>query len=239
MKCRRIRGLLSDYLDGELDVRLSRAVGCHLEECPGCAAHLASLESSLEQLRDMPRQRPEGTIAFQVLNRIEVESRGPGLALLFRPAWRARPLILPSLVPAALVLVSVLAGVLAVESEPGAMMEREPAAWAVRLPPSGTEGNPLFPSAEVAVPRMRASAQLAEDAVLAKLPEGSVFFETVVARDGSVANVTILGGEPSMAAALVKALRDERFEPTRLRGRPVAVSVYRLISHMEVRATVT
>ena len=36
--------------------------------------------------------------------------------------------------------------------------------------------------------------------------------------------------------ALIAALRQQRFEPTRYRGRFVAVSVYRLISRLEVRS---
>jgi hypothetical protein len=103
--------------------------------------------------------------------------------------------------------------------------------WNV-APMSGTEGNPLFPSAEV-MPQQRAA--LAPE-VLAKDGEDSVFLETVVARDGSVAGVTVLQGDASVEQALIDALRQQRFEPVRYRGRFVAVSVYRLISRMEVRS---
>ena len=98
---------------------------------------------------------------------------------------------------------------------------------------SGTEGNPLFPSAEVGLPQQRAA--LAPE-VLSKEGEDSVFLETVVARDGSVAGVTVLQGDASVEQALIAALRQQRIEPTRYRGRFVAVSVYRLISRMEVRS---
>jgi hypothetical protein len=104
--------------------------------------------------------------------------------------------------------------------------------WNV-APMSGTEGNPLFPSAEVNLPQQRAA--LAPE-VLAKEGEDSVFLETVVARDGSVAGVTVLQGDASVEQALIAALRQQRFEPTRYRGRFVAVSVYRLISRLEVRS---
>ena len=56
-----------------------------------------------------------------------------------------------------------------------------------------------------------------------------------MARDGTVAGVTVLQGDPRRGA-LLEALRQQRFEPVRYRGRPVAVSVYRLISRMEVRS---
>jgi outer membrane biosynthesis protein TonB len=63
--------------------------------------------------------------------------------------------------------------------------------------------------------------------------------ETVVARDGSVSAVNLLQGDLERARGVLEALRQARFEPTLLNGRPVAVSVYRLISALEVRAHVT
>jgi hypothetical protein len=75
--------------------------------------------------------------------------------------------------------------------------------------------------------------------VLAVTGEGTLFVETVVARDGTVAGVTVLDGDREGAGAIVDALLQQRFEPVRYRGRPVAVSVYRLISRMEVRSPVT
>ena len=49
--------------------------------------------------------------------------------------------------------------------------------------------------------------------------------------------VTVLGGDSELARPVVDALRRERYEPARFRGRPVAVSIYRLISRMEVWGT--
>jgi len=88
----------------------------------------------------------------------------------------------------------------------------------------------------VDVPRLRSRGSL--PAALA-IEQGTFFVETVVARDGSVAAVTLLDGDRSQAGALLDQLRSERFEPSLWRGRPVAVSVYRLISRMEVRAPLT
>jgi anti-sigma factor RsiW len=239
MNCRNVHALLSEYLDGALGAHAARELGTHLGECQKCAARLASLEASLKQLRDLTRLRPVERMAGQVLHRLEVESRGPGLALLFRPAWRARPLIFPCLAPAALILLSVLAAGLALDREPQDISERPAASWAMRLPPSGTEANPLFPSAGVTAPRVRMAVNVADSAALSEQPEGSLFFETVVARDGRVSDVTIIDGEPVAAEAMARELRRERFVPGRQRGRPVAVSVYRLISHMEVRGSAT
>jgi hypothetical protein len=238
MKCCDVREKMSEYLDETLAPREAEGVSEHFRGCPSCAAEWESLRAAVGALRLLPRVKPAGTIAFRVLNQLEVQSRGPGLALLFRPAWMARPLIFPSLVPAALVLASVLAGVAALNQEPRGVVELPASTAEVRLPPYGTEGNPLFPSSDVAAPRVRTRGEMAQAAV-AEWPEGSLFFETVIGRDGSVADVRLLNGAPERAAAVADALRGEMFEPARLRGRPVAVSVYRLISHMEVRATVT
>ena len=71
---------------------------------------------------------------------------------------------------------------------------------------------------------------------LVGMSEGSVFLETVVARDGSVSTITLLEGDFAQAQPLLDAYRKARFEPVRVRGRLVAVSVYRLISRMEVLA---
>ena len=182
-----------------------------------------------------PRREPGERIAARVLNRLEVESRGPGLALLFRSALAARPLILPSLVPAALVLVTVLAGALALDREarPQERIATGESAWGVGLPASGTEGNPLLLSTGVSLPQVRNSGGLTADAV-ADLGESTLFVETVVARDGSVSFVRLLDGDSERAEPLLDLLRRERFEPGRYRGRPVAVSVYRLISSLEV-----
>jgi len=102
------------------------------------------------------------------------------------------------------------------------------------LPAWGTEANPASPAAGVSVPRARRGDGLSQR-LLATTGEGSLFLETVVARDGSVSAVTLLDGDSRQAAPLIDALRNERFEPGRFRGRPVAVSLYRLISRMEVR----
>jgi hypothetical protein len=238
MNCHDVRSRMSEHLDRTLGLRETRDVADHLRICTACASEWASLCEAVRAVRALPRLTSSGSIAFGVLSQLEVQSRGPGLALLFRPAWRARPLIFPSLVPAALVLASVLAGVAALNHEPTGVVELPSSTAEIRLPPYGTEGNPLFASSEVTAPRVRARGGV-EQAMRTPWSDGSLFFETVIGRDGSVADVKLLNGAPEQARAVADVLRGERFEPARLRGRPVAVSVYRLISHMEVRATTT
>jgi hypothetical protein len=185
---------------------------------------------------DLPRLEAGDSIAQAVLARLEVETRGPGLALLLRRVGAARPLIVPSLVPALLVLVTVLAASLALDSSTtGPPLAGRLATWGV-VPAFGTESNPVFPSEKVGLPRERDGGRLAPDVLWDGAAEGTLFLQTVVARDGTVSDVTLLTGDAEWAAPLLDALRRQLYEPARLEGRPVAVSVYRLISRMEVRS---
>jgi hypothetical protein len=240
MSCRGVRRRLSRHLDGELSGAEPREVAAHLETCSACAEVWRSLREAVSFLARAPRLEPGERIAARVLDRLEVESRGPGLALIFRSALAARPLMLPSLVPAALVLVTVLAAALALDGpRPRERFALDAgAAWDLGLPASGTEGNPLLLSAGVSLPQVRSRGGLTAD-VVADLGEANLFVETVVARDGSVSLVRLLDGDSQRAEPLLDLLRRERFEPGRYRGRPVAVSVYRLISSLEVRPPLT
>jgi anti-sigma factor RsiW len=214
VSCAWVQDRLSPYLDDDLEAEESRALGAHLERCGECAGRWRSLRASVQVLRALPHLAAPGSVAARVLDRIELESRGPGLALLFRSPFKARPLMVPSLLPAAFLFAAVLGVV----------------AW---LAPAA---EPLPPVAGVSVPRLSFPA-LADDFV--PPDEDSLFFESVVAQDGRVAQVTLLDGHAADAAPMMNALRRERFEPAQYRGRPVAASVYRLISRMDVHAPKT
>jgi hypothetical protein len=236
VKCVRVCRQLSALRDGDLSRAREAAVRSHLDACPGCAARWRSLSSALDELAAAPRLEPRESLAAQVLSRLEVERRGPGLALLFRSVWAARPLIVPCLVPAALVVVAVIAGAVALDRpEPLPAVYVGPGTFAWNAP--GTERNPLFQGPGVDGPRQRGLDLPAE--VLGELADGTFFVETVVARDGTVAHVKLLEGDRASAGRLMDALRRQRYEPARYRGRPVAVNVYRLISRLEVRAPIT
>jgi hypothetical protein len=235
MRCSVARARLSDWIDGTLDGGASREVGGHVARCPRCERHAAELRAVSRMVADLPRLDAPEPVAGRVFDRLDMEVRPPGLAFLFRGVLAARPYMVPSLVPAAVVVAAVLTAAIALDSGPLPAVHLAPGAWHV-TPASGTEGNPLFPSSEVQLPREASALGLSPEA-LAGSGEGTVFLETIVARDGSVADVTLLeGGDAEGEGALVEALRQQRYEPARFRGRPVAVSVYRLISRMEVRS---
>jgi Putative zinc-finger len=240
MSCLLVRRRLSAFVDRELAHAQSQAVATHVGACAGCAERLRSLRAALDGLADLPRLEPRDPIAARVFDRLEVESRGPGLATLFRSKLATRPLILPSLVTSSLILAVVLTSALALDrprASDGSVAASEEAWPDVRQSAWGTEGNPALPFAGVAVPRARSGYSSAD--ILGDTGEGTLFLETVVARDGSVSMVTLIHGDQEQARPVVDALRQQRFEPVQYRGRPVAVSIYRLFSRLDVRSPIT
>jgi hypothetical protein len=173
-----------------------------------------------------------------VLARIEAETRGPGLRALYVSAWARRPLLVPSLLPATLLLGLMLGAALLLDPD----VEELPPVAAVTVgewntAPVSTPG-PLLPMAAVVLRRLQVG-RLGEREVLDHMVEGSLFVETIVGTDGNVSAVNVLAGNQELGAPLRDALWQERFAPTRYRGRLVEVSIYRLISRMEVRAPLT
>ena len=242
MSCAGARSRFSLHRDGELPLEVAGRVGVHLAACASCAAAWRAYNAPLDLLGETPRLAPSG-VAARVFDRLDMERRQPSLALLFRSFGAARPLILPSLVPAVFVLVAVLAAALALDRAgsdplPALARSQQGEGWGSGLPLAGTESNPLFPSSEVSAPRVRSDEGFPRS-LLEHPGEGTLFLETVVARDGSVSAVNVLGGDSTMALPVLDALRRERYEPGRSRGRPVAVSVYRLITRMDVWPPVT
>lgn len=228
MSCDRVLEKLSPYLDGDLNAGAARQVSAHLETCSACASRWRSLRGAMQALRELPPLRPLEPLTSRVMTRLEVESRGPGLALLFRPRWQARPLIVPSLLSAAAIFMCTLAGAVLLDSSTHRLQDRVVAGRSLDDSPLVLLGMDR--------PRLQAAA-LADDLVPAR--EDSHFFETLVTRDGRVAEVTLLDGRAADAGLLINALRRERFVPAHYRGRPVAVNVYRLISRLDVQAPET
>ncbi len=241
MICFLVRRRLSAFVDGELPAAQSQDVSSHLRACTGCGERLLSLRAALDGLADLPRLEPRDPIASRVFDRLEVENRGPGLATLFRSKLATRPLILPSLVTSSLILAVVLTSALALDRprRAGRSVAASDEAWPdVHQPAWGTEANPALPFAGVAVPRAR-SGYSSADMLGDTGGEGTLFLETVVARDGSVSMVTLIQADQEQARPVLDALRQQRFEPVQYRGRPVAVSIYRLFSRLDVRSPIT
>lgn len=235
MSCARARRLLSDRMDGSVDPVAARALEVHLARCARCAEAAETMTRLSRALRDLNRIEPKESIASRVFDRIEVEERRPGLAHLLQPTWSLRPL-LPWTLIGTMASLALFFGLVVAAQERAVEVPMVRAAQVRIMSPAGTENNPLPPLFDVTIPRSRHPFS---DPVLASMKEGTFFVETVVARDGSVSGVTLIDGDFVAAVPVMSALRAERFEPGSLDGRPVAVSLYRLIARMDVKPPVT
>ena len=195
MKCRTVRSRLSAYRDGDLTAEETRLVSLHLGSCEACGTHWTSWSDALDALSGLPQLQCDESIAARIQTRLEVETRGPGLSLLFRPVWSARPLFLPSLVPAVAVLLAVVAGVFLLDWEadrlPAVYVRNTGQSWngPAPMPASGTEGNPLFPSEAKSLPRTRPGDGMLTQALESVVGPSSLFVRTVVDRDGRIAKI--------------------------------------------------
>ena len=76
--CRETAARLSDYLEGDLGARTHRRIARHLARCKHCQALLASVTSTLEQLRSLGSIEPgsaEPATVRAVIERIEREEQ--------------------------------------------------------------------------------------------------------------------------------------------------------------------
>jgi len=64
--CKALFAQLSDYLDEQLDDSLCEKLEEHFKGCAPCEAFLASLESTIKQLRKLPREKLNSTIAAKI-----------------------------------------------------------------------------------------------------------------------------------------------------------------------------
>jgi hypothetical protein len=187
---------------------------------------------AIDALSGLPPLECPEPIANGVLDRMEVESRGPGLALLFRSALGGRPFMVPSLLPASLVVLSTLSAIFMVGDHD---MQALSASTTAAMGPFGSDSNPSSPSGDV-IPK-NPNDNIFLDVELLRLEEQTIFVETGVAKDGSVSWTRLLEGDQKTAAPILKELRLERCVPGRDGdGRPVAMRAFHLISAIEVRA---
>ncbi len=52
---------------------------------------------------------------------------------------------------------------------------------------------------------------------------GTVRFTAIIARDGTIQNLTLVSGHPMLVAAATEAVKEWRYRPTLLNGDPVEV----------------
>ncbi len=76
LSCPEARSLLSDYIDGELEPSVSRALEEHLQTCPNCPPLYASLVETLAELRNLGDERGVEKLVHTVVQSISEEGGG-------------------------------------------------------------------------------------------------------------------------------------------------------------------
>lgn len=85
MKCSKVRGLLSEYLVGDLSKGTTRNIGIHLATCLDCRGEMRRFRQILSELRSLAAVTPQGLLA-EFRRRLESKQAAipPILPYLFR-----------------------------------------------------------------------------------------------------------------------------------------------------------
>ncbi|MGB8474791.1 MAG: sigma-70 family RNA polymerase sigma factor [Candidatus Acidiferrum sp.] len=75
-RCKVMFAELSNYLDEELDDSLCEELEKHLDGCEPCKAFLSSLESSIQQCRNLPKESPDPAVAARLRRQLIGEYHG-------------------------------------------------------------------------------------------------------------------------------------------------------------------
>ncbi len=80
LSCPEARALVSDYIDGELDSPIARALENHLQTCPNCPPLYASLVETLTDLRRLGDEGDVEKVVGVVVAALSRRGHGAGLS---------------------------------------------------------------------------------------------------------------------------------------------------------------
>lgn len=73
--CKAMFAELSNYLDEQLDDSMCERIEQHLNRCAPCEAFLNSLESTIDQLRQLATEKPRKALATKLYRELSAEYR--------------------------------------------------------------------------------------------------------------------------------------------------------------------
>jgi protein TonB len=124
----------------------------------------------------------------------------------------------------------------AYDSHLAAMISPAPEGWAITIRPVDTSAPPVSQTPFGDVPsRIRVGGNVASTKLVSKATpaypalakqsrvQGVVSLDAIIAKDGTVANLTVISGHPLLVPAAVDAVRQWVYQPTLLNGNPVEV----------------
>jgi len=106
-RCGKIRGLLSEYIDGVLDARDRRLVDEHVEACDACAVELKSLQEAVEAIHCVPVVEVPRSFAISRAEERGARARKPEGLRWLRPATAVAVVVLMVLVSADFLVLNV------------------------------------------------------------------------------------------------------------------------------------
>ena len=89
MRCSRVRGELSAYIDGELPHRTRVRLERHLAGCPGCEQYRKSLCRLVETVREAGPIEPSAEFRSSTMRRIRGAVKVPRATMPVAPRWAA------------------------------------------------------------------------------------------------------------------------------------------------------
>ncbi|MBM3944396.1 MAG: mycothiol system anti-sigma-R factor [SAR202 cluster bacterium] len=69
--CTEIKGLSSDYVDGDLDSTQSGGISKHLQNCPPCLAFIDTLKATVSLLRMPQNRKAPSTLRAKIHKRLQ------------------------------------------------------------------------------------------------------------------------------------------------------------------------
>jgi hypothetical protein len=240
LTCAATRRRLHAYCDNELSITDQIAVGAHLDWCDECAAAVADWRELGAVLRGSLRAPSAlsaddaDALCSTVINRLSEQP--PSFAASVREFIEDRHLMYSGLTAA----LGMFACIMSLFGMIGLGAEIRPDSLAAMInsvpPPPGSNENPVPIDAFVMMPR--ALDQAFSTAPLMEGDDGEFMITAVVTREGTVTNLELHQGARTKAAGeLLGAVSQARFEPARIDGLPVAVSMVWLVANTTVRAS--
>lgn len=232
--CSRVRGLLHEWLDGELGAAFHGVVKTHLQTCAGCGAELESHRATGDMLRasvaaGVPAEAL-ARMASRVASQASAEARQSMRGRLNAAFGDMRFVFAGAgSVAATLICALTLAGMLHAASRTN---DASLASVMARISaPRGTTANPYSVDPRLLPPRvMRGSlvmpAVLVDDVPYLPADEDYAF-SGVLTSEGRVAGIKVMPGGviDQRTLELLRSIHDSRFQPARLKtGEPVAMN---------------
>ncbi len=245
--CPSVRRLLSAFHDKELRVDQLIAVENHLRACRSCAREARSLGALGDALRQQASAakgrslRDLVSLPARVVSRYKAE-REQSFSRRFERLVEDLHLVWAAVgaVSASVVCVAVISSMLlqASRERPDSL-----AGLLAALASPATSGSPAWAAGNILAPRADADAVMPAAIVNQGRREDVVFaLAAVVARDGTLSNLELLGSQKGAGPAnhqelidILEAASTARFEPARYAGSPVAVNMVWLLTHTTVR----